>query len=172
MVDTAFRRGRVGETLAATYLVEHGWRVLHRNWRDGPRELDLVVRRERTLAFIEVKSRKIRPDGRTNGRLSQEVLTEALEALTWRKRREVERAARAWIGQFWKVGMRRAPNGHHGTGLMPQGGGAALEGEEVYASRPGRPEIRFDVIVVLLRDDGPPRFRHISDAWRPGWRRS
>lgn len=77
--------GRRYEALAARWLEERGWRVLARNWRDGPRELDLVVGRADVVAFVEVKARRDRAYGHP------------LEAITRRKRREVETAARAWL---------------------------------------------------------------------------
>lgn len=54
---SAERRGRRGETLAAWYLRLKGWRVLARRVQTPRGEIDLIVRRGRTLAFVEVKWR-------------------------------------------------------------------------------------------------------------------
>jgi putative endonuclease len=53
----AERRGRGAETLAALWLRLHGWRILARRARVPGGEVDIVARRGRTLAFIEVKAR-------------------------------------------------------------------------------------------------------------------
>jgi putative endonuclease len=53
----AEQRGRWAEQLAAFYLRLHGWRILARRARVAGGEVDLVARRGRTLAFVEVKAR-------------------------------------------------------------------------------------------------------------------
>lgn len=53
----AEKRGRGAETLACWYLRLKGWRVLARRARVRGGEVDIVARRGRTLAFIEVKAR-------------------------------------------------------------------------------------------------------------------
>ena len=53
----AERRGRGAETLASWYLRLHGWRILARRARVPGGEVDIVARRGRVLAFIEVKAR-------------------------------------------------------------------------------------------------------------------
>ncbi len=50
-------RGRRGEGWAALYCRLTGWRVLARRVKLGAGEVDLVVRRGRTVAFVEVKWR-------------------------------------------------------------------------------------------------------------------
>ncbi|MEO7278074.1 MAG: YraN family protein [Sphingomicrobium sp.] len=53
----AERRGRRAERIAAWYLRLYGWRILARRARVAGGEVDLVARRGRTLAFVEVKAR-------------------------------------------------------------------------------------------------------------------
>ena len=53
----AEKRGRGAETIACWYLRLHGWRVLARRARVRGGEVDIVARRGRTLAFVEVKAR-------------------------------------------------------------------------------------------------------------------
>lgn len=55
--EAAEKRGRGAETLAAMYLRLHGWRILARRARVPGGEVDIVARRGRTLAFVEVKAR-------------------------------------------------------------------------------------------------------------------
>jgi putative endonuclease len=51
----AERRGRRGETLAGWYLRLTGWRILARRVKTARGEVDIVARRGRTVAFVEVK---------------------------------------------------------------------------------------------------------------------
>lgn len=53
----AEKRGRSAETLACWYLRLYGWRILARRARVPGGEVDIVARRGRTLAFVEVKAR-------------------------------------------------------------------------------------------------------------------
>ena len=53
----AEQRGRGAETLACWYLRLKGWRILARRARVPGGEVDVVARRGRTLAFVEVKAR-------------------------------------------------------------------------------------------------------------------
>lgn len=49
--------GRRGEALAAWYLRLKGWRILAQRVKTPRGEIDLVARRGRTVAFVEVKWR-------------------------------------------------------------------------------------------------------------------
>jgi len=53
----AERRGRWGETVAAWWLRLHGWRIIAMRARTPMGEIDLIARRGRVLAFVEVKTR-------------------------------------------------------------------------------------------------------------------
>lgn len=51
------RSGRRAETIAAWYLRLMGWSVLAQRLRTPVGEIDIVARRGRTVAFVEVKAR-------------------------------------------------------------------------------------------------------------------
>jgi putative endonuclease len=51
------RGGRRAETLACWWLRLRGWRILARRVRTPVGEVDIVARRGRTVAFVEVKAR-------------------------------------------------------------------------------------------------------------------
>jgi putative endonuclease len=50
--------GRWGETVAGDFLVANGYEVLDRGWRCRHGEIDLIARYGRTVAFVEVKTRR------------------------------------------------------------------------------------------------------------------
>ena len=54
----ARRLGRWGEECAAEYLIEHGFRILERNWHSRFGEIDVIAQNDRYLCFTEVKLRK------------------------------------------------------------------------------------------------------------------
>jgi len=53
----AEKRGRWAETIAGWYLRMQGWRIVARRARVPGGEVDIVAKRGKTLAFIEVKAR-------------------------------------------------------------------------------------------------------------------
>jgi len=76
-------RGRSAERLASLLLMVKGYRILAHRARTPVGEIDLIARRGKTLAFIEVKARHDR--------------TSALESLTPRQRQRIARAAGAFV---------------------------------------------------------------------------
>ncbi len=54
----AERSGRDGETRAAWFLRAKGWRILAQRVRTPAGEVDLVARRGKLVAFVEVKTRR------------------------------------------------------------------------------------------------------------------
>jgi putative endonuclease len=49
--------GKKGELLAREWLTIHGYNILHLNWRHAHLEVDIIASKEKTLHFIEVKTR-------------------------------------------------------------------------------------------------------------------
>jgi putative endonuclease len=49
--------GKIGEDLAEKHLRRIGYQVLHRNWRSGHDELDIIARDGEWLVVVEVKTR-------------------------------------------------------------------------------------------------------------------
>ncbi|TGD97607.1 YraN family protein [Methylobacterium nonmethylotrophicum] len=87
-----FVRGRRAEILAALALLLKGYRPLAWRVSAAGGEIDLIVRRGGTVAFVEVKARP--------------TLEEAFGAIDARKRRLFSRAARAWIARApWSAGL-------------------------------------------------------------------
>jgi putative endonuclease len=77
--------GELGERVAERWMKRQGWRVLMRRFRSGHRDIDLVMEREGLVTFVEVKARRGTEFG------------EPVEAVGWRKQRELTRSARVWI---------------------------------------------------------------------------
>jgi putative endonuclease len=55
--------GNAGEALAAVYLSEKGYRILHRNWRHSRWEVDIIAEKDSILHFVEVKTRRTKKFG-------------------------------------------------------------------------------------------------------------
>lgn len=49
--------GNIGETLAAKFLAAQGYEIVTRNFRFGRSEIDLIVKRDNWVLFVEVKTR-------------------------------------------------------------------------------------------------------------------
>ncbi len=55
--EAAEKRGRGAETIACGWLRLHDWRILARRARVPGGEVDIVAKRGKVLAFVEVKAR-------------------------------------------------------------------------------------------------------------------
>jgi putative endonuclease len=84
--------GSFGEGLAATYLAEKGFVLLHQNWRHGHWEVDIIAQKETVLHFIEVKTRRTKKFGHPE------------EAVTKKKIQNLINASEEYLYQFpqWK----------------------------------------------------------------------
>ena len=79
----AYRYGRLAEHLAALMLIVKGYRILARRYRTPVGEIDLIARRGRLIAMVEVKARRGAP---------------AAETLGGHQRQRIERAAESYVG--------------------------------------------------------------------------
>ncbi|HUO52930.1 MAG TPA: YraN family protein [Gemmatimonadaceae bacterium] len=92
MSDETQRLGLLGERIAERWLAERGWTTLGRRVRSGHRDLDLVMERDGLVAFVEVKAR------------SGERFGDPVEAVHWKKRRELVRSALVWMDRHGTPG--------------------------------------------------------------------
>jgi putative endonuclease len=87
--QAAEKRGRGAETLACWYLRLKGWRILSRRARVRGGEVDIIARRGRTLAFVEVKARATEnAAGFALDEWRLRRVVTAAERLSWRYMRE------------------------------------------------------------------------------------
>jgi putative endonuclease len=49
--------GKYGENLAVSFLKENAYRILHRNWKTGKKEIDIIAEDDEFIIFVEVKTR-------------------------------------------------------------------------------------------------------------------
>ena len=77
--------GIEGERFAADYLAKKGYRILERNYRYHRNEIDIIARHQKTLCFIEVKTRSSHEKGHP------------ADAVTTIKQREIIKAAKAFL---------------------------------------------------------------------------
>ncbi|MBR4100536.1 MAG: YraN family protein [Oscillospiraceae bacterium] len=80
--------GKMGESAVCYYLEALGYRILARNFRIRGGEIDIVAARDSDLCFVEVKTRSL------------DSIESGLEAITWRKRRLLVKAAYAYCEKF------------------------------------------------------------------------
>ena len=80
--------GKGGEEEAVRYLTLKGYHILHRNWRSGKKELDIVAEFGDELGVIEVKTRRNREYGMPE------------EAVNQQKIRRIVAATDAYVRKF------------------------------------------------------------------------
>ena len=85
--------GLLGERLAFRWLRAQGWTLVAHRFRTGHRDIDLIVRRDALVAFVEVKARR------------GEQFGPAVAAVGWRKRRELSISAAVWVDRHGHSGL-------------------------------------------------------------------
>ncbi|MBI5151858.1 MAG: YraN family protein [Candidatus Pacebacteria bacterium] len=80
--------GTVGEQVAFSYLVQHGYTVVAKNIRIGGVEIDLIVKKGQNIHIVEVKKR------------TSSLFGGFEEAIDRRKMRRLMRAASVLVAQY------------------------------------------------------------------------
>lgn len=80
--------GKQGEELATQHLIQKGYEILHRNWRNGRSEVDIIARIGNDWVFVEVKTRETDYFGYPE------------EAVDKAKQKQLQKAANAFVEQY------------------------------------------------------------------------
>lgn len=80
--------GQKGELLAEQHLRQAGYKILHRNWKSGKKELDIVAENKDFIVFVEVKTR------------TENFLVDPASAVARKKRESIIFAADAYIRKY------------------------------------------------------------------------
>ena len=78
-------RGQNAEQLVADYLIRHGYTLIDQNVQVGRLEIDLIMRKGRTLVICEVRSR------------NNDFYGSPVESITATKIQNIRRAAVQWL---------------------------------------------------------------------------
>ena len=92
----AYRWGHYAEFIAALWLMAKGYRIVTRRYAARGGEIDLIIRRGATIAFVEVKARQD--------------FDQALEAIDGTKTKRLGKAVEEWL---WRHDL---PSGHNFRG--------------------------------------------------------
>lgn len=85
--------GKMGEDIAVNYLIEKGYEILERNWRNKHKEIDIVAKDGGTLVIVEVKTRQSAGFGEPDmavTRQKQRCLVYAANAYVFSKRLDLD----------------------------------------------------------------------------------
>jgi putative endonuclease len=82
-----FNKGQTGENTAADFLTGNGMKILDRNFRCPPGEIDIIAKDGQAIVFVEVRTRQAK------GFRTPE------ESITFRKRTRLIRAAQWYLKQ-------------------------------------------------------------------------
>ncbi len=82
--------GRRGEDIAAEYLINSGYEIIERNFKNKLGEVDIIAKDKNTLCFIEVKTRRTANFG------------SPFESVTPRKQHKLLRLAESYL-QYKKI---------------------------------------------------------------------
>ena len=78
------------EQLAARYLVDNGYTVLERNFRNKTGEIDIIAKKDNYIVFVEVKYR------------SNNIYGYAVEAVNYRKKQIIMHVAQFYMATRYK----------------------------------------------------------------------
>jgi putative endonuclease len=72
--------GKLGEELAVNYLIEKGYDILERNWRNIHKEIDIIARDGKDLVVVEVKTRQSDENGEPDMAVTRQKQTRLISA--------------------------------------------------------------------------------------------
>ncbi|MFK5959618.1 MAG: YraN family protein [Lutibacter sp.] len=73
--------GEKGEQLAVEFLIKKGYKILERNWRFKKAEVDIIAKKNKLLAVIEVKTRSSNYFGNPQDFVNQKKIKLLVEAV-------------------------------------------------------------------------------------------
>lgn len=80
----SYQSGQLGEDIAVKYLLQQNLKLVHKNFHSRFGEIDLIMRDDDTLIFIEVRKRKTGIDA-------------AIESISPAKQRKLVKAAQYYL---------------------------------------------------------------------------
>ena len=75
--------GSRGEEVAAAFLLERRFRILERNYTTPLGEIDIIARKGKTLAFVEVKTRRSLAFGSPAEAVGERKQRQIIKAANW-----------------------------------------------------------------------------------------
>lgn len=90
-------KGSQGEEIAVKYLLAKKYEILDRNFRTNEGEIDIIAKKNDSIIFIEVKTRK------------SNTWIDLIDNVSDNKIRKIERTAEAWLElrnfqeTFWQI---------------------------------------------------------------------
>ena len=96
--DNAAEVGKMGEDIAETYLKDHGFGILDRNWNlHKGCEIDIVAHRNGMVHFVEVKTRNEAEYANPEYAINQEKLQHLIKAAKAYKEQHLKSDIKCWI---------------------------------------------------------------------------
>ena len=85
--------GKQGEEIAVKYLMDKGYEILERNWRNRHQEIDIIAKDGKELVIVEVKTRKSNNYGEPDlavTKQKQRLLIDAANAYIYRYNLDID----------------------------------------------------------------------------------
>lgn len=81
-------KGKLGEELACSYLIQKGYTILDRNYKSKYAEIDIIAFENQTIVIVEVKTRK------------DDYYNYAREAVNYNKQNKIINLAKNYIDKY------------------------------------------------------------------------
>lgn len=85
-------KGNKGEEVAISYLKKNGYKILEKNYENKIGEIDIVVKKDNVIVFIEVKAQKGKVSNSNDGLYPE-------RNVDWRKQRKLIQTAEYYLTQ-------------------------------------------------------------------------